>query len=286
MLRTARCAYRALAVLVVFFAVTSCTTTPTVDTSAADTAAAIERILAADHRSAANRARDPYRHPKETLLFFGIRPHMSVVEIWPGAGWYTEILAPLLRERGRLYVAHLDPAAGERNRLTVEEFRSKLAGRPDLYDRVTVTALGTPAPSVRSEIAPAGTVDMVLTFRNMHNWMTFGWPREAFEAMYAALRPGGVLGIVEHRGNPARPQDPKALSGYVDERYAIEMIESVGFKLQERSEINSNPRDTKDYEAGVWTLPPELARGSRDRSRYEAIGESDRFTLRFVKPAT
>ena len=126
---------------------------------------------------------------------------------------------------------------------------------------------------------------MVLTFRNLHNWMMFGWQREAFAAMHAALKPGGVLGIVEHRGDPKRPQDPKAASGYVNEQYAIELIESVGFKLVGRSEINANRKDTKDYEKGVWTLPPTYELGDKDREKYAAIGESDRMTLRFVKPA-
>jgi predicted methyltransferase len=127
---------------------------------------------------------------------------------------------------------------------------------------------------------------MVLTFRNLHNWMMFGWQREALQSMFTALKPGGVLGIVEHRGNPALPQDPKAASGYANEADAIELIESVGFKLVARSEINANPRDTKDYAHGVWALPPSYAGGAADRARYEAIGESDRFTLKFIKPAS
>ena len=244
---------------------------------------ALDQALAASHRSADNRARDPYRHPGETLRFFGLRPDMTVVEVWPGGGWYTEILAPLLKDRGRLYAAHLDPASSEYARRTVDDFRAKLAARPDLYDKVVVTTLV--APPASSEIAPAGSADMVVTFRNLHNWMMFGWQREAFAAMHAALKPGGVLGVVEHRGDPARPQDPKAASGYVHEQYAIELIESVGFKLVGRSEVNANPKDTKDYEKGVWTLPPTFAAGPKDRERYAAIGESDRFTLTFVKVA-
>jgi predicted methyltransferase len=243
----------------------------------------IDRALAAPHRSAENRARDSSRHPAQTLRFFGLRPDMTVVEVWPGSGWYTEILAPLLRERGQLYTAHLDPASSEYARRTVEGFRTKLAGRSDLYDKVVVTTLA--APPARHEIAPAGTADLVVTFRNLHNWMMFGWQREAFEAMHAALKPGGVLGVVEHRDDPRRPQDPKAASGYVHEQYAIELIESVGFKLVGRSDVNANSRDTKDYEKGVWTLPPTFAAGAKDRERYAAIGESDRFTLKFVKVA-
>ena len=185
----------------------------------------LDSILGASHRSAENRARDAYRHPKETLQFFGLRPDMTVVEVWPGNGWYTEVLAPLLRDRGRLYAAQLDPAGGEYARTTVDAFRAKLASRPDLYGKVVVTTLAPP-PS-KQAIAPAGTVDMVVTFRNVHNWMMFDWQRDALASMYTALKPGGVLGVVEHRGDPKLPQDPKAASGYVNEDYAIALIESV-----------------------------------------------------------
>ena len=218
-----------------------------------------------------------------TVTFFGLRPDMTVVEVWPGGGEYTEILATLLKRRGRLYEAHLDPTSSEYARRTVDDFRAKLAARPDLYDKVVVTTLA--APPASAAIAPAGSADLVVTFGNLHNWMMFGWQREAFAAMHAALKPDGVLGVVEHRGDPKWPQDPKAASGYVHEQYAIELIESVGFKLVGRSEVNANPKDTKDYEKGVWTLPPTFAAGAKDRARYAAIGESDRFTLKFVKVA-
>ena len=246
------------------------------------TAAALDRVLAGDHRSQANRARDAYRHPKDTLLFFGIRPNMTVVEVWPGAGWYTEILAPLLRERGKLYAAQLDPSGSDYVRNTVESYRVKLASAPYLYDKVTVTTL---LSASKQPIAPAGSADLVLTFRNLHNWMMLGWERQALEAMHAALKPGGILGIVEHRGDPDVPQDPKALSGYVNEQYAIELIEGAGFELIERAEINANPKDLKNYEQGVWALPPTFAAGEENRQRYSQIGESDRFTLKFRKVA-
>jgi predicted methyltransferase len=220
-------------------------------------------------------------HSRQTLQFFGVRPDMTVVEVWPGGGAYTETLAPLLKDRGRLYAASLDPAASDYARKTVDDFRAKLAARPDVYGKVIVTTLA--APPASNEIAPAGTADMVLTFHTLHNWMMFGWQSAAFAAMHAALKPGGVLGVVEHRGDPQRPQDPKAASGYVHEQYAIDLIESAGFKLVGRSEVNANPRDTKDYEKGVWALPPTFANGAKDRDRYAAIGESDRFTLKFVK---
>jgi predicted methyltransferase len=243
------------------------------------TIGALDGILAGEHRAPENRARDAYRHPKETLEFFGVRQDMTVVEVWPGAGWYTEILAPLLRDRGRLYAAVLDPNSGEYAKNAVETYRNKLGLRPDLYGKVTITTLA--APPAKNEIAPPGSADLVLSFRNLHNWMMFGWEKDALAAMHAALKPGGVLGIVGHRGDPQQPQDPKAASGYVNEQYAIQTIEAAGFKLVGRSEINANPQDTKDYEKGVWTLPPGFADG--DEARYRQIGESDRFTLKFVK---
>ena len=231
---------------------------------------------------ATQRGGDSASPPRATLAFFGLRPDMTVVEVWPGGG-YTEILAPLLKQHGRLYEAHLDPASSEYSRRTVDEFRAKLSARPDLYDKVVVIALA--APFAISALVLAGTADLVVISESLHNWMMFGWPREAFAAMHAALKPDGVLGVVEHRGDPRRPQDPKAASGYVNEQYAIELIESVGFKLVGRSEINANPKDTKDYEKGVWALPPTFAAGTKDRERYAAIGESDRFTLKFMKVA-
>ena len=245
------------------------------------TAAAIERVLSGEHRSAANRARDPWRHPLDTLLFFGIKPDMTVVEVWPGAGgWYTEVLAPLLAGQGRLYVAQVP--ADPRNAYvsaTLAAFAARLEARPDLYGKVTVTTLGASG----GDLAPPDSCDLVLTFRNLHNWMNQGYAKEAFVAMHRALKPGGILGVVGHRGDPAKPQDPRATNGYVNEEYAISLIESAGFELVEKSQLNANPADTKDYEQGVWTLPPELRQGNRDRAKYEAIGESDRFTLKFRK---
>ena len=252
----------------------------TTRSSRQDTAQALDRVLSGDHRSVENKARDKYRHPKETLLFFGIRPEMSVVEVWPGAGWYTEVLAPLLRENGQYYAAHYAPNP-ESKSITdgLQRYRDKLAARPDVYDKVQVTEMGQGS----GDIAPPGSVDMVLTFRNVHSWMGRGWAPEAFAKMYKALKPGGVLGVVEHRGAGGE-QDPQAKSGYVNEDYAIELIEDAGFKLVAKSEINANPKDTKDYEQGVWTLPPTYRLGEQDKEKYAAIGESDRFTLKFVKP--
>ena len=250
----------------------------------AATSAAIDGALAGSHRSAANKARDVYRHPKQTLTFFGLRQEMTVVELWPGAGgWYTEVLAPILKDRGTLYAAHVDPVdAPQGGRDGLKSYQDKLAANPQLYGKVKVTVLWNKS----AEIAPPGSADMVVTFRNIHNWMGRDWAPQAFAAAYKALKPGGVFGVEEHRGNPAVPQDPKAANGYVNEDYAIKMIEAAGFKLVDRSEINANPKDTKDYEKGVWTLPPNYRMGDVDRAKYAAIGESDRFTLKFVKPAS
>lgn len=239
-------------------------------------------VAAGDHRSAANKARDIHRHPVETLTFFGLKPDMTVVEIWPGGGWYTEILAPYLSAQGRYYAAHWDPEAEQEFiRKAVQGFREKLAADPERYGKVETTVLALPG---KTTIVPPGSADLVVTFRNIHNWMPRGNADEAFAAMYAALKPGGILGVVEHRGDPATPQDPKAASGYVNEDYAIALAEKAGFVLEAKSEINANPKDTKDHPRGVWTLPPTFAAGDDDREKYAEIGESDRFTLRFRKP--
>ena len=250
-------------------------------TSRQTTAETLTTILTGDQRGPEERARDVYRHPKETLLFFGIRPEMKLLEVWPEPGWYTEIIAPLLREKGKYYagVIAADPA-NKHITQRLENFRAKLAARPDLYDRVVVVSF----PDDVGTSVPAASLDMVVTFRNIHNWMAQGTAPQMFAAMYRALKPGGVLGVVEHRGNPAVPQDPLAKSGYVNEDYAIKLIEAQGFRLVAKSEVNDNPKDTKDYEQGVWTLPPTYRLGARDHDKYAAIGESDRFTLRFVKP--
>ncbi len=254
-------------------------------TSDAATLALIDAALAGDHRAAGHADRDQYRHPKETLAFFGLRQDMTVMEIWPGgSGWYTEILAPVLRDRGRYIAASWDPNFDSKYvQDNLKAYRAKLDARPDLYMNVTLTALQFP-----TALAPvaAGSVDLVLTFRNIHNWM----PRDAdapmFAAMFAALKPGGTLGVVEHRALDNVPQDPKARSGYVREDHVIALAETAGFKLIGKSEVNANAKDGRDHDQGVWTLPPSFRLGDKDRERYAAIGESDRMTLRFEKPAT
>jgi predicted methyltransferase len=241
----------------------------------------LDAAISGMHRTAAERERDVYRHPRETLLFFGLRPDYTVVEVMPIGGWYTRIIAPVVRTHGR-YIAAMPPAtAGNANSENSRQaYLSILASAPGLLDKVEVVDFDPGA----KPIVPDGTADMVVTFRNIHNWMARDRADAAFRAMYRALKPGGILGVTEHRGNEAIPQDPRARSGYVNESHAVKLIESAGFRLVATSEVNANPRDTKDYPGGVWTLPPTLSRGEVDRDKYLAIGESDRFTLKFVKP--
>lgn len=247
--------------------------------NAADTMAS---ILAGDHRSASNKARDQYRHPAETLAFFGLRPDSTVMEIWPGEGWYTEIIAPYVRGQGRFIAAGFDPESEiEFIRKGAAKFKAKLDANPELYDHVEMAVL---MPPDKLELAPPDSLDLILTFRNIHNWMPRGSQDAVIAAMYRALKPGGVVGVEEHRGNASEPQDPEAKTGYVNQDYAISLFEKAGFVLDGTSEINANPADTKDYPEGVWTLPPTLRLGEENRDTYLAIGESDRFTLRFIKP--
>jgi len=242
----------------------------------------LEALTEAPHRAPENVARNPYRNPVETLRFFGIEPDMTVVEIWPGsAGWYTEILAPYLHDEGTYYAAGFDrDVDSEFLRNAARKFAAKLAAHPEIYDKVRVTEFS----AAKTAIAPPGSADLVLTFRNVHNWMRRGDAAILFDAMYRALNPGGILGLVQHRGDPETPQDPAARSGYVHEAHVVALAEKAGFELVARSEINANPKDTKDHPEGVWTLPPNLRLGDVDRDKYLAIGESDRMTLKFRKP--
>ncbi|HKQ24811.1 MAG TPA: methyltransferase [Burkholderiales bacterium] len=248
---------------------------------AQDAETLIDRAMTGSHRSDANKARDKYRHPKETLLFFGLKPDMTVVEITPGAGWYTEILAPVMRG-GTYYTAvfQLTEQSSDGQRTNDRNFRAKLAGDADLYGKVQLSVL-TPN-AIR--VAPAGSADMVLTFRNVHNWAKAGTADAMFKGFYDALKPGGILGVKDHRAKPDTPFEKQIESGYMTETWVIETAQKAGFKLENKTEINANPKDTKDHPSGVWTLPPTLRLGDKDREKYLAIGESDRMTLKFVKP--
>lgn len=254
------------------------TTTPSRDT----TASALDVALAGSQRTAADRGRDQYRHPKQTLLFFGIRPGMRVLQVWPESGWYTEIIAPLLQARGVGYIAGvIAPDPGSRFlEARLARYHRLLASRPDLYGGVRVVTF----PLNGTDVLPPRSVDMVVSFGNLHEWMALGDAPQALATIYRALAPGGVFGVVDNRGDPALPQDPRAKNGYVRQDYAIRLIEAAGFRLVASSEVNANPKDTRNYPTGVWTLPPDYRLGNIDRARYESIGESDRFTLKFVKP--
>jgi predicted methyltransferase len=224
-------------------------------------------------------ARDGARHPYEELTFFGVRPDMTVVELWPGGGYWSDILGPYLKDHGHLYVATNAPGNYE-EAFGVTKYRQHLADEKARLGNITETSLG----SAYFDIAPPGSADMVITSRNLHNWMGEGYADKVIAASFKALKPGGILGIDEHRGRDDQPQDPKANSGYVRQDYTIDLAKKAGFEYVGASEINANPKDTKDYKQGVWTLPPTLIEGDKDRAKYQAIGESDRFLLKFKKP--
>lgn len=248
----------------------------------------LEAAVAGSWRDPADRARDVWRHPVESLRFWGLKPGRTVVEFWPGAGWYTDILAPYLAATGgRFYAADLVPVDAD-GQAMVQAYRRRLEASPGLYGKVTVTAFGAGT----GPVAPAGSADLVLFLRNLHNWMAAGLAEKAFRDAFAALKPGGVLGIEEHRADAAATPDVMASSGYVPQAYAVRLAEEAGFQLAAASEINANPKDHHDHPFGVWTLPPvrrSSARGQPpdpnfDHAPYDAIGESDRMTLKFVKP--
>jgi predicted methyltransferase len=253
------------------------------DSTASTTAAsannvAIEAAVAAPTRTAANVERDKYRNPAATLAFFDLKPGQTVVELWPGGGWYTEVLAPFAKANGNtLYAA----APWERGLNRVKQWQT---ANPALYGNIQLAEFPNAGTNPK---VPDGSADVVLTFRNVHNWRFEGADNtaSAFRQIFAMLKPGGVLGVEEHRLNESDDAAKEEKSGYMKESSVITFAEAAGFKLVARSEINSNPKDTKDYPKGVWTLPPRFAEGDVDRAKYAAIGESDRMTLKFVKPA-
>ena len=247
-------------------------------------ATSLDAALKAQTRSENNIQRDVYRHPKQTLAFFDISPEQTVVEIWPGAGWYSEILAPYLHDKGTYYAAHF-PAQTQSGffQKSRAQFQQKLKTNP-AYEKVIITEF---EPASASEIAPANSADLVLTFRNLHNWYIGGSDEaaiSAFKTFYKALKPGGVLGVVDHQMPENLDQNANKKSGYVKMSQAISWALQAGFILEASSEVNANEKDSAEHPKGVWTLPPSLRLGDEDKQTYLAIGESDRFTLKFRKP--
>ena len=248
------------------------------------TDAKIRLSLAGPQRPDAERARDGYRHPLETLEFFGLKDDMTVVELAPGGGWYSAVLAPVLRDRGKLLVAAGDPKGDPKSESTQDA--QALLGRfeksPQAFDKVEWVTFSRD----KRVLGPPESADMVLTFRNFHNWIGGESVDSVVGAVFAVLKHGGVLGLTDHRANPGTPADAKTVgdSGYVPEDAVVQMVQKAGFQLAGKSEVNANPKDTKDYPKGVWTLPPTYILGSTDHAKYAAIGESDRMTLKFVKP--
>jgi predicted methyltransferase len=226
--------------------------------------------IAGAQRTAQERSRDAYRHPKETLAFFGVTKDSHVVELWPGGGWYTAILAPFLRDSGKLSVTSTDPA-----------LEKKLGASPGIYGKVEFRHVAPPGDIA---LGAEGSADVVLTFRNFHNWVQGGFEKNVVEAAFKVLKQGGVFGVVEHRGDADEDLKTIKESGYVPEHVVVDLAQAAGFKLAGKSEVNANPSDDHTHEGGVWALPPSYANGSKDHDKYSAIGESDRMTLRFEKP--
>ena len=242
----------------------------------------LEAISNGPHRSDSNKARNDSRHPIATLEFFGLQKDMTVVEILPATGWYTEIIAPYVAAEGKLYAAHFSPnSALTYAARSLEGFEEKVTENPEIYGKITIRHIDPPQEVI---IAPPASADLAMTFRNVHNWIMAGQELEYFETFYAALKPGGILGVVEHRALPGSNMEIMETTGYVTEAYVIEIAEKAGFEFVASSEINANPNDLTDYPAGVWTLPPSYRLGDDDRDEYTAIGESDRMTLKFRKP--
>lgn len=247
----------------------------------------LDAAIAGAWRDPKNAARDAYRHPRDTLRFFEVAPDQTVVEITPGGGgWYSEILAPYLREDGTYIAALVDPAAVPEGRSrdnqqkTMDALKARLAQHPAQFDRARIAGFDPKQPV----FAAPGTADTVLTFRNVHNWVAGGTVDGYFAAFYAALKPGGTLGVVDHRAKPGTDLETMKKSGYLTEAMVIELATKAGFELEARSEINANPKDTADHPNGVWTLPPTNRHDPEEAQKYQAIGESDRMTLRFRKP--
>jgi predicted methyltransferase len=241
----------------------------------------VEAVANTNYRTAENTKRDMYRHPSETLAFFGLKPNMNVVEIFPGTGWYMEIIAPLVATEGS-YTMAIPTVNTEKAYQVVNDKKIKdwMAAHPEVAAKMTIATYDLPAST---ELGTEDSADLVVTFRNVHNWMTLKAEKKAFQSFFKVLKPGGVLGVVEHRERPNK-YDPLAKSGYVREKDVVKMAQRAGFKLVAKSEINANPKDTKNHPEGVWTLPPSLKLGEKEKAKYLEIGESDRMTLKFIKP--
>lgn len=241
-------------------------------------------ILAGDHRSEEHRARDLYRNPEATLFFFGLSPTDTVIEINPGGGWYMEVIAPFVNEEGQYIAAHPDPSLDDMPSYVVDQakqIKQRVETQDALFGNAEVQFYD-PSEPVFGEPESA---DKVLTFRNVHNWVNGGQAEAMFKAFAEVLKPGGVLGVVQHRADDGASAEETAKTGYVSEEAVIAFAEAAGLNLEERSNLNANPKDTRDHPKGVWTLPPSFRLGEENRAEYEAIGESDRMTLKFVKPA-
>lgn len=270
--------YTALSVLLIF-------SVPSVNALDAELKSKLETAMNGEHRSEKNKARNQYRHPVETLAFFGLAPDMTVLEIAPGGGWYTEILAPALRDTGTYIAGSYDvevegqPAYRYRQH---EALLTSIKEQPELYGQVKVA---TYSPPESRDLWEENAVDMVLTFRNSHGWTSAGIIDDIYADFFRVLKPGGILGVVQHRAPEGGDAVEWAEKGYVPESRIIAAAEKAGFTLAGKSEVNANPKDLKDHEAGVWRLPPSLTLKDEDKEKYLAIGESDRMTLRFVKPA-
>ena len=257
--------------------------TPAPPASASDlTSAKLDPILAGSWRSDKNKARDQYRHPKQTLEFFGVKPSDTLIEITPGGGWFAEILAPAMKGNGTYIAAVAKPKKPEGEAAQDQSaLQKKFAADPTEYGEAKTIEFDSQAPN----FGPAGSADMVVTFRNVHNWVSAGTAPQMFKAFFDVLKPGGVLGVEDHRAADGADVEQTKEKGYLPTDYVIKLATDAGFKLKAKSEINANPKDTKDYEKGVWTLPPTFELGEKDHDKYAAIGESDRMTLKFVKPA-
>jgi predicted methyltransferase len=244
----------------------------------------IEKAMFGEHRSASNTARNRYRHPVGTLTFFGLEEGMTVMEIWPGGGWYTEVLAPVMRDHGQYIMAGYDvdvPDQPDYRYRLQKSIKEKFAARPDLYDQVKIQPF---SPPQSANLGDKGSIDMILTFRNAHGWVGDGVAEQIFAEFARVLKPGGRLGLVQHRAEDGTDPKASAKQGYLSEAAIIALAKGAGLKLKRRSEVNANPHDSKDYPEGVWTLPPSLELDDTDREKYLAIGESDRMTLLFTKP--